>query len=310
MVLAQTGRTPLLERSSSCVSNLTRLARSIISPLVCIGLVLSTAVSIAHGVSVTTDTQSGCLWIEDGTDQPLYAQHDERTREPPVPHSSNDPSYKWADATHHGYALQDERIHGTGPLGRNPEHYHAPHGGRHHHHYSGDRQQGYTIVDRLSGADSVPVPAFISVILEHPISRHARTMVLFDGMCQVARYAYAHLVVRPLARIYMEGPGTLNWGFWYGADAADVCMHITGGSTSADHWARNPQECFRMIERRFNALLIVFENFMMVVAAIRAIDALRYAALSCIRKAASGLINLFGLPLARYRRSCGPASAK
>lgn len=58
---------------------------------------------------------------------------------------------------------------------------------------------------------------------------------------------------RPLRHLYLSGPSAL--GFWQGQDAPSICSQLTGAT--ADFWLRNPAECGRLIDSKWEAFRAV-----------------------------------------------------
>lgn len=61
------------------------------------------------------------------------------------------------------------------------------------------------------------------------------------------------LVMRPLARLYLEGP--ILFGFWGGADASTICSRLT--NVGADFWETNQERCCATIQRHFSSWVIL-----------------------------------------------------
>ena len=63
-------------------------------------------------------------------------------------------------------------------------------------------------------------------------------------------------VVRPLARLYLDGPSVL--GMWAGRPLPDICAQLT--NTDAAFWHssdRNILECEAHVERHFNSYMVL-----------------------------------------------------
>jgi hypothetical protein len=140
-----------------------------------------------------------------------------------------------------------------------------------HDHSSRGASWEPTLVDRLSGVDQVRVPGAdaLRALAAHPAIRAmgAPTVVSVAYECVVAAYTY--LLVRPVAHIYLNAPGTENWGMWFGAPPADMCARMTGSVSTAADWAANPAGCHAMIQRRFNGFLTVIHTALALLVAVR-----------------------------------------
>lgn len=66
---------------------------------------------------------------------------------------------------------------------------------------------------------------------------------------------YHHFLVEPLRRLYLSGPGLL--GFWEGKEFSAICQELTGHSEG--FWQEHPDECLRMVDKRFNSYLSTLE---------------------------------------------------
>jgi len=71
---------------------------------------------------------------------------------------------------------------------------------------------------------------------------------------EIVFWLYNRLLLWPLATLYFNGPSFYQWGFWGGAEAADICAQLT--SASADFWQRNPDACTEIIYKRLQAFVI------------------------------------------------------
>lgn len=63
----------------------------------------------------------------------------------------------------------------------------------------------------------------------------------------------AALFVTPLRGLYFNGPALGGYGFWGGADPADMCAQLTG--VPASTWSVGPMsgQCDALLERHFRA---------------------------------------------------------
>ncbi|AVK76129.1 hypothetical protein pneo_cds_522 [Pandoravirus neocaledonia] len=156
-----------------------------------------------------------------------------------------------------------------------------------------------TLVDRLSGVDQVRVPGAdaLRALMSHPAVRATGAPALgaFLGDCVLAAYTY--LLVRPVAHIYHNAPGTEHWGMWFGAPPADMCARMTGGVSTAADWAANPAGCYAMIQRRFNGFLTVVQTLLVLLAAARVCGVVRAGLVGLVRALAVA---------ARWAVGCGP----
>nr|UMO79812.1 hypothetical protein [Pandoravirus aubagnensis] len=142
-----------------------------------------------------------------------------------------------------------------------------------------------TLVDRLSGADKVRVPGadVLHALASHPAVRAtgAPAVGAFLGDCALAAYTY--LLVRPVAHIYHNAPGTEHWGMWFGAPPADMCARMTGGVSTASDWTANPSGCYAMIQRRFNGFLTMVHTLLALLVAARVFGVVRDGLLGVLR---------------------------
>lgn len=68
---------------------------------------------------------------------------------------------------------------------------------------------------------------------------------------------YKWLIVEPLRRLYLHGPGSTHFGFWAGQETTDICSDLT--SASAGFWLQNMEDCQKLIDDRFESFLILLE---------------------------------------------------
>ena len=80
---------------------------------------------------------------------------------------------------------------------------------------------------------------------------------------------YEKLVLRPLRRLYLEGPAYL--GFWGGQAVEDVCAQMS--SVAAAFWAEHPDRCDDLVTQRLQSFVVVVETAAYAWAAYRAASA-------------------------------------
>jgi len=61
-------------------------------------------------------------------------------------------------------------------------------------------------------------------------------------------------ILYPLRRLYFDGPDVHGYGWWGGRAATDVCAQLT--NVDAAFWARNPDDCRALLERKFVAFYL------------------------------------------------------
>lgn len=134
-----------------------------------------------------------------------------------------------------------------------------------------------TLVDRLSGVERVRVPGAdaLRALAAHPAVRATGAPALGAFLSDCALAAYTYLLVRPVAHIYHNAPGTEHWGMWFGAPPADMCARMTGGVSTAADWTVNPTGCYAMIQRRFNGFLTMVHMLLALLVAARAFGIVR-----------------------------------
>lgn len=144
-----------------------------------------------------------------------------------------------------------------------------------------------TLVDRLSGADRVRVPGIdaLRALATHPMVRASGAPAIMAVAAECVAAAYTYLLVRPVAHIYHNAPGTENWGMWFGAPPADMCARMTGAASTAADWAANPAGCHAMIQRRFNGFLTMVHTALALLVAVRVWRAVRDALSAVLRGA-------------------------
>ncbi|AVK74917.1 hypothetical protein pqer_cds_495 [Pandoravirus quercus] len=142
-----------------------------------------------------------------------------------------------------------------------------------------------TLVDRLSGADRVRVPGIdaLRALAAHPMVRASGAPAIMAVAVECVAAAYTYLLVRPVAHIYHNAPGTENWGMWFGAPPADMCARMTGAASTAADWAANPAGCHAMIQRRFNGFLTMVHTALALLVAVRVWRAVRDALSAALR---------------------------
>lgn len=62
------------------------------------------------------------------------------------------------------------------------------------------------------------------------------------------------LLWAPLRTLYLMGPAVGGYGFWGGAQPADICNYLTG--VSASKWMMDPVECDAIIDRRVSSFAV------------------------------------------------------
>lgn len=72
---------------------------------------------------------------------------------------------------------------------------------------------------------------------------------------------YSFLVIRPLERLYRNGPALHGIGFWRGASSADICAALTPG-VPANFWDEHKQECEQMIRNDCMAYIVFVETLL------------------------------------------------
>lgn len=98
------------------------------------------------------------------------------------------------------------------------------------------------LIDRLA-----PTPAIGGWLAQHPWWAWVKRSVYG---------AVGAMVVRPFARLYLEGPTFL--GFWGGLDFPTICAQLT--TTNADMWSRDDAtraQCLDIIQRHFWSWMVL-----------------------------------------------------
>ena len=80
---------------------------------------------------------------------------------------------------------------------------------------------------------------------------------------------YEQLVLRPLRRLYLQGPSFV--GFWGGQALADVCAQMS--TVPASFWAEHPDRCDVLVEQRLQSFVVTVETVAYAWAAYRAVSA-------------------------------------
>jgi hypothetical protein len=155
--------------------------------------------------------------------------------------------------------------------------------------------------ERLSGADSVPLPgaAMVQTLL-------ARNEIV-RGALSTAHAIYVHGFRRPLAMFYLYGPGTDRWGMWSGLPLHDICARITGHTTDSSHWYVHREACVQIVERQFNAFMIAIESLILGAIIIYVLVKTGSALLcvpSVVLAAAVSVLRWFGHVLFVRRLAC------
>src|SRR5689334_7700548 len=86
-----------------------------------------------------------------------------------------------------------------------------------------------------------------------------------EQLSSILLWAYDSILVTPLHRLYFDGPdfksfGIFDFGFWKGQDPASICSQLT--TVSQKHWEQHPEECTDLLDRHFNAFLVLVETLM------------------------------------------------
>ena len=71
----------------------------------------------------------------------------------------------------------------------------------------------------------------------------------------VLRSLCSALLEAPLLHIFLHGPAIGGYGFWEGKPLSGICQEMT--QISAAHWEHNPAVCEALVERKFDALLVL-----------------------------------------------------
>ncbi len=84
---------------------------------------------------------------------------------------------------------------------------------------------------------------------------------------QGSMYLYDTLLVSPMHRLYFKGPdlnsfGFITLGFWKGKSEQSICSHLT--SIPESHWMQHPDECDVLLQRHFDAFLVMVETALYV----------------------------------------------
>jgi hypothetical protein len=82
--------------------------------------------------------------------------------------------------------------------------------------------------------------------------------VVIDTCIHYIMQVYHHVVLYPLAKLYMYGPTLNGWGFWGGQDISHICAQKT--SLDAEFWKHHPHECIEIIGKNFYAFVILMET--------------------------------------------------
>lgn len=69
---------------------------------------------------------------------------------------------------------------------------------------------------------------------------------------------YTSVMIKPLRRLYFDGPHFYGYGFWRGAAAHDICAHLT--TYDSKFWLQHPQACREIIERDFYSIVVFLET--------------------------------------------------
>ena len=80
---------------------------------------------------------------------------------------------------------------------------------------------------------------------------------------------YDRLVLRPLRRLYLQGPSYL--GFWGGQALADVCAQMS--TVAAAFWAEHPDRCEELVTQRLQSFVVTVETAAYAWLAYRAVTA-------------------------------------
>ena len=90
--------------------------------------------------------------------------------------------------------------------------------------------------------------------------RHAllnSTVTLSALLGDTCGRAYDTLVIQWLYRLYRNGPILHGYGFWSGAESADICASLSK-PTGSVFWRNNADECDRLIYKDFMSYVVSF----------------------------------------------------
>ena len=65
---------------------------------------------------------------------------------------------------------------------------------------------------------------------------------------------YYYLFLWPLSMVYLHGPVLYEWGFWGGADAADICAQLS--KASSKFWLNNEDGCAEIVNKRLQSFVV------------------------------------------------------
>jgi hypothetical protein len=73
---------------------------------------------------------------------------------------------------------------------------------------------------------------------------------------------YHGLLLRPLAKLFLNGPAWFGIGGWEGKQRTDICAELT--KLPSDFWAQNMNTCELFIEKRFYSYVTLLETAFVV----------------------------------------------
>lgn len=77
------------------------------------------------------------------------------------------------------------------------------------------------------------------------------------------RRLYEHLILKNMARLYLQGPRIGSFGFWRGAKPEQICAELNPSHNGALFWDQNDvnrQECMALIQTYFQSYMTVVES--------------------------------------------------
>ena len=105
------------------------------------------------------------------------------------------------------------------------------------------------------------------------------------------RWLYESMFIDPLRKLYLFGPGWLQFGFWGGKPEAEICQSLTLFSES--FWLDNMKECKDLIHKRFFSFQVSVEivlYFLGIFYCVKFITELFWFGLTIMKKPSSSRI--------------------
>jgi len=109
----------------------------------------------------------------------------------------------------------------------------------------------YAVFQAIEQASNWVQPVTAPYALPYPESYWYHAYYTCDAI-------YSKLVLTPLARLYLWGPGMGGWGFWGGVDIHNICAQKT--SLAAEFWAEHTEECVELVGKHFFSFVVVLQT--------------------------------------------------